>query len=104
MSEDTGGEMSAATECPVIVFRSGRKADTYLYMPATAEFEDLPEPLRQQFGTPTYVMDLILTPERKLAQVDVLQVMQAMVEVGFFLQFPPPTVKTTPELPEQFLQ
>ena len=43
-------------------------------------------------------MDLILTPERKLAQVDVLQVIQAVNEVGFFLQLPPPTVKTTPEV------
>ena len=51
-------------ECPVIIFRSSRKADTYLYMPATAEFEELPEPLRKQFGAPIYVMDLVLTPER----------------------------------------
>ena len=81
-------------ECPVIIFRSSRKADTYLYMPSTAEFEELPEPLRKQFGAPIYVMDLVLTPERQLAQVDVLQVMQAMIEDGFFLQFPPPTVPT----------
>ena len=88
-------------ECPVIIFRSSRKADTYLYMPATAEFEELPEPLRKQFGAPIYVMDLVLTPERQLAQVDVLQVMQAMIEDGFFLQFPPTTVPTNAALPEQ---
>ncbi|MEC8755750.1 MAG: YcgL domain-containing protein [Pseudomonadota bacterium] len=103
MSEQTDGT-PPSIECPVIVFRSGRKAETYLYMPATAEFEDLPASLRQQFGTPTYVMDLILTPRRKLAQVDVLQVIQAVNEVGFFLQLPPPTVKTAPKLPEQFLR
>lgn len=91
-------------ECAVIVFRSGRKADTYLYMPAAAEFEELPEPLRQQFGTPTYVMDLVLSPQRKLAQVDVLQVMQALVKDGFFLQLPPPTVPVSPDLPEKLLQ
>ena len=88
-------------ECPVIIFRSSRKADTYLYMPTTAEFEELPEPLRKQFGAPIYVMDLVLTAERQLAQVDVLQVMQAMAEDGFFLQFPPPTVPANADLPEQ---
>ena len=91
----------SADECPIIIFRSSRKADTYLYMPATAEFEDLPEVLRKQFGAPIYVMDLVLTPARELAQVDVLQVMQAMTEDGFFLQFPPPTVPINAELPEQ---
>ena len=88
-------------ECPVIIFRSSRKADTYLYMPATAEFEELPEPLRKQFGAPIYVMDLVLTPERQLAQVDVLQVMQAMIEDGFFLQFLLLSVPTNAELLEQ---
>ena len=91
----------SADECPVIIFRSSRKADTYLYMPATAEFEDLPEVLRKQFGAPIYVMELVLTPARELAQADVLQVMQAMTEDGFFLQFPPPTVPINTELPEQ---
>ena len=51
MSEETE-RCLPSIECPVIVFRSGRKAETYLYMPATAEFEDLPASLRQQFGTP----------------------------------------------------
>lgn len=88
-------------ECPVIIFRSSRKADTYLYMPATGEFEELPEPLRKQFGAPVYVMDLVLTCDRQLAQVDVLHVMHAMQEDGFFLQFPPPTVPANAELPEQ---
>jgi uncharacterized protein YcgL (UPF0745 family) len=49
-------------------------------------------------------MDLVLTPQRKLAQVDVLQVMQALVKDGFFLQLPPPTVPVSPDLPEQLLQ
>ena len=88
----------------VIIFRSSRKAETYLYMPATAEFEALPEPLRKQFGAPIYVMDLVLTPERKLALVDVEQVMQAMKEEGFFLQFPPLTGQSNPELPERLRQ
>ena len=104
MSGPIGDQSAAITECAVIVFRSDRKADTYLYMPATTEFEELPEPLRKHFGTPNYVMDLVLTPDRKLAQVDVGQVMQAMVEEGYFLQLPPPTVTTTPELPEPLLK
>ena len=97
-------EQDGLKECPVIIFRSSRKADTYLYMPATGEFEALPEPLRKQFGAPIYVMDLLLTRQRKLALVDVKQVMQAMLEEGFYLQFPPPTVQSNPRLPEQLIK
>ncbi len=97
-------EQEGLEECPVIIFRSSRKADTYLYMPAAGEFEALPEPLRKQFGAPIYVMDLLLTPQRKLALVDVKHVIQAMVEVGFYLQFPPSTAQSNPQLPERLTQ
>ncbi len=97
-------EQEGSEECPVIIFRSSRKADTYLYMPATGEFEALPEPLRKQFGAPIYVMDLVLTRQRKLALADVMHVMQAVFEEGFYLQFPPPTAQANPQLPERLTQ
>ena len=71
------------------VYRSDRKIDTYLYLAADKKFGDLPEALRQTFGEPAFVMDLLLTPERQLARVDVGRVLQDLEEQGFSLQLPP---------------
>jgi len=71
------------------VYRSGRKTDTYLYLAADKAFSDLPEALRETFGEPAFVMDLLLTPDRKLARVDVDHVLSDLEEQGFHLQLPP---------------
>jgi hypothetical protein len=71
------------------IFRSKKKTDTYLYLLESLEFTDLPEPLRQAFGEPVFVMRLVLTAERKLAHADVGQVSRALREHGYFLQLPP---------------
>lgn len=73
----------------VSIFRSPRRAEMYLYLPRPAQFDTLPEALRTQFGEPEHVMDLLLTPERKLARVDVSRVLEAVLQQGFYLQMPP---------------
>ena len=49
----------------------------------------LPEAVRGAFGRATFVMDLELHAERKLARVSVLHVMDSLERQGFFLQMPP---------------
>lgn len=71
------------------VFRSSLKDFTYIYLLAGQDFDDLPDSLRDVFGQPEVVMDLELTPERKLAYADVKQVMQDLSEQGYYLQMPP---------------
>jgi hypothetical protein len=71
------------------VFRSGRKAETYLYLAQGRVFEDLPRELREAFGEPCFVMALNLTENRRLAHVDAGQVLEHLEEQGFFLQLPP---------------
>lgn len=71
------------------VFRSSLKDYTYLYLRDGYKFEDLPIALNKVFGEPEFVMDLDLTPGRKLAYEDVSQVMQSLREKGFHLQMPP---------------
>jgi len=70
------------------VFRSGRKAETYLYLAQHLDFEDLPPELREVFGEPAFVMQLQLSAERRLARVDVTQVLEQLERSGFFLQMP----------------
>ena len=71
------------------VYRSDRKTETYLYLAADKAFDELPETLRRTFGEPAFVMDLLLSPDRKLARVDVAQVLDDLEEQGFSLQLPP---------------
>lgn len=74
-------------KCSVV--RSGLKEFTYIYLRAGHDFDDLPVELRRVFGQPEFVMDLELTPERKLAYEDINQVMKNLAEQGYHLQMPP---------------
>jgi uncharacterized protein YcgL (UPF0745 family) len=71
------------------VYRSGKKAETYLYLAQGLTFDDVPPELRQAFGEPAFVMQLKLSEQRRLARVDVLQVLEQLETNGFYLQLPP---------------
>lgn len=73
----------------VSIYRSPRKAEMYLYVPKVNGLNDLPEALLKSFGTPTHVMDLLLTRDKKLARVDTGRVLDDLLERGFYLQMPP---------------
>lgn len=72
----------------VSVFRSSRKADTYLFVRRGHDWETLPTELRGVFGEPVHAMDLLLTPERKLARTTGQEVLDAITNQGFYLQLP----------------
>jgi uncharacterized protein len=71
------------------VFRSARRAETYLYLVEDLHFDDLPPELREAFGEPAFVMQLRLDEGRRLARVDVREVLKRLEETGYFLQLPP---------------
>jgi len=79
----------SAPNTPCWIYRSPRKDEMYLYLAKEDAFDVLPEALAQRFGIPQFVMQLDLTPERRLARVEVEQVLAALREHGFFLQMPP---------------
>ncbi|OEY67734.1 YcgL domain-containing protein [Marinobacter sp. X15-166B] len=72
----------------VSVFRSRKKADTYIYVRRGQVWEELPEALRAIFGQPVHAMDLVLTPERKLARTTAKAVLEAIADQGFYMQMP----------------
>jgi uncharacterized protein YcgL (UPF0745 family) len=74
---------------PCKVYRSDKKAETYLYLSDELDFDDLPAELKESFGVPALVMHLKLTADRKLARVDVGKVLENLAETGFYLQLPP---------------
>lgn len=79
-------------KCSVV--RSSVKDFTYIYLRAGQDFDDLPAELRQVFGQPELVMNLELTPDRKLAREDIRLVMKNLAEQGYHLQMPPQEDKT----------
>lgn len=74
------------------VYKSLRKADTFVYLAARDDFDTIPESLRAPLGALEFVLDVALTPERKLARGNTEQVRQNLAAQGFHIQFPPPPV------------
>lgn len=72
----------------VSVFRSSKKDDTYIFVRRGQDWEELPDALKEVFGKPVHSMDLVLTPERKLARATGEQVLEALNDRGFYLQMP----------------
>ncbi len=71
------------------VYKSLRKPDTYVYLRKRDDFAVVPEPVRLPLGELVFVLEVALTPDRKLAQVDPAVVRANLVAQGFHLQFPP---------------
>jgi len=74
------------------IYKSTRKDQTYLYLKNRDDFECLPEPLLQHFGTPQLVSVLNLTSDKKLAIADTQKVIHDLNTLGFYLQLPPPPI------------
>lgn len=71
------------------VYKSRKRADTYVYLAGRDDFARLPEPLRTQLGPLAFVLEVELTPERRLARENPVDVMANLADRGFHLQFPP---------------
>ena len=71
------------------VYKSLKKADTYLYLAARDDFSRLPKPVRTQLGALQFVLDVDLVPGRKLALENPDVVRTNLVSRGFHVQFPP---------------
>lgn len=72
------------------VYRSTRNAQTYVYLRERDAFELLPPALLAQLGTLIAVMQLDLSPPRKLGREDIESVRRNLQDTGFHLQLPPP--------------
>ncbi|GGE40095.1 YcgL domain-containing protein [Halopseudomonas oceani] len=85
------------------IFRSTKKQGMYLYVPREKGLSDLPDALLQLFGKGEHAMDLVLHEERKLAQEDILTVLDNLREQGFHLQMPPQEDDYIQHLPPELL-
>lgn len=71
------------------IYKSLKKAELYLYLEKKDDFSALPQALFDSFGQMAFVMELELTPQRKLARENVEKVIAGLENRGFFVQMPP---------------
>lgn len=72
------------------VYKSSKKAQTYLFIKQRDDFSDVPSALMSMFGTPSLVTVLNLKTKTKLALADLDKVKSNLIEQGYYLQLPPP--------------
>jgi len=76
--------MSKALNC--FIYRSDRRADTYLYILEKDKFDTVPEALMKVFGEPEFSFEFKLTAERSLAKEDPAEVYANLNQQGYHLQ------------------
>ncbi|WP_409425956.1 YcgL domain-containing protein [Pseudoalteromonas sp. RW-H-Ap-1] len=72
------------------VYKSKKKADTFLFVEKRDDFSKVPEPLMAMFGQPQYVMIINLAKRTQLGVADLDTLKQSLSDQGFYLQIPPP--------------
>ena len=71
------------------IYKSLKKDELYLYLEKKDDFSGIPELLLKSVGRTEFVMELEISPERKLAREDVNKVLASLQDKGFFVQMPP---------------
>ena len=70
------------------IYRCSAKDDMYIYLKDQDEFSVVPEQIKKSLGNIEYVMEIEITPERKLAKENPQTVLKNLDEHGFHLQLP----------------
>ncbi len=74
-----------------IVYKSSRRPETFVYVADPDALTRLPAALSQGLGPLAEVLRFELTPERKLAREDARLVCANIDQIGYHVQFPPPS-------------
>ena len=74
---------------PCYIYKSLKTDLLFLYVTQKDDFSKVPEALLERFGKLEFVMELELTPERKLFIEDSQNVLASLADHGFFVQLPP---------------
>lgn len=77
------------TEIECDVYKTEKKENLYLYVPAEQGMSRVPEDLLSQFGEPEKALSFTLTEDKALAKEDPALVLKNLQEQGYHLQLPP---------------
>jgi hypothetical protein len=86
------------------IYKSPRKSGMYLYVLRSEALTRVPESLLAAFGPPALAFEMVLTPQRTLAQEDIHKVLANLDEQGYHLQMPPPEDEYIEHLPDELLR
>ena len=81
--------MNKLNTLEVDVYKTARRPETFLFVPARLDFNQWPDGLADVFNPAEHVMTLILTPEQPLAAQPADLVMNEITKRGYFMQLPP---------------
>lgn len=73
------------------IYKSSKKAETYLFVEKRDDFSKVPESLMATFGKPQFVMLFNLAGGKNLLRSDKNKVKEALNDPGYYLQLPPKT-------------
>ncbi len=76
--------MNKALTC--YIYRSDRKADTYLYLLEKDDFSGVPAELLKVFGQPEFSFQFELAKDRQLAKEESAEVLANLRQQGYHLQ------------------
>ncbi len=83
------------------VYKSKKKADTFLFIEKRDDFSKVPEPLMAMFGQPQYVMIINLAKRTQLGVADLDTLKHSLSDQGYYLQIPPPEENLLSQLRKQ---
>ena len=70
------------------VYRSARRADTYVWLAARDDFAVLPAALRERLGALAFVVEVELDAARRLPRADAAVVRRTLAALGWYVQLP----------------
>ena len=68
------------------IYRSTKKENCYLYMEQENDFSHIPEKIMRIFGTPVFVMKVLLDGKRRFVVGTAQEIEEKIKADGFFLQ------------------
>lgn len=71
------------------IYKSLRKQQLYLYLRKMDDFSRVPEDLLANLGKLEFILEIELTPNKRLAKEDPAKVLACLQEKGYFIQWPP---------------
>ncbi|MBN2864379.1 MAG: YcgL domain-containing protein [Thiotrichales bacterium] len=84
---------------PVFAYKSPKKNELFLYVPAEDGLDKLPKELLVMFGQPEFVIEFELFPTRKMPRADATEVLKALATKGYYMQMPPTEIEKLSDMP-----
>ncbi len=72
----------------VFIYRCNLKPDMYIYLAEEDVFDNVPKEIFNSLGIVEFCMELVITPDKKLAREDTKTVLNNLEQHGFHLQLP----------------